>query len=426
MITPIRDLITERTILPRLPWLLIADLVGLSIAIYLVVLQIDYEALEFSKRLFLLLLGAFSLNARFLLNQFKSIETLLRKQRPLMLLAPTLAAVTTLIMQAASRSYYSGRALLIFIIFWTLWMFAIRLFVKRYKSNLSLLIIHPASFDSELKDLSNVKLSYLDTPPTSFKDHNIVMIDPAATYSREWLQWLAHADMYGIRTLSAPLVIETLTRRIPINMLHGVWAFEILAGRSNYHFWKRLFDVLAVILLSPFLFILGLAVSLLIASDRSGPVFFWQERVGKNGKPFRMVKFRTMRADSEEDGAAFAQVDDPRIIPMGKFLRKTRIDEIPQFWNVFRGEMSIIGPRPEQTTFADFYEKEIPLYELRHNVRPGITGWAQVMHGYTASTDETKDKLCYDFYYVKHVSPELDLRIVYQTFHTVLSFFGAR
>lgn len=426
MITPIRELITRQTILPRLPWLLISDLIGLSVTIYLVILQIDYESVEFAKRLFILLLVAFGLNTRFLLGQFKSIETLLRKQRAFMLLVPSLAALTTLFVQAAGRSYYSGRALIIFVAFWTLWMLALRLVLKRYKTQLNLLIIHPASFDKELNDVSDIKLSYLNNPPKSFKHHNIVLIDPAATYSKEWLQWLAHADMYGIRTLSAPLVIETLTRRIPINMLHGVWAFEILAGRSSYHMWKRAFDVIAVVLLSPFLLLLGLIVSLLIASDRSGPILFWQERVGKNGQPFRMVKFRTMRQNAEEDGAMFATVDDPRIIPMGKLLRKSRIDEIPQFWNVLRGEMSIIGPRPEQTSFAEFYEKEIPLYELRHNVRPGITGWAQVMHGYTSSTDETKDKLCYDFYYVKHVSPELDLRIVFQTFQTLVSFFGAR
>ena len=139
-----------------------------------------------------------------------------------------------------------------------------------------------------------------------------------------------------------------------------------------------------------------------------------------------MLKFRTMRENAEINGSAFAEENDPRVTKLGKWLRKTRMDEIPQFWNVLRGDMSIIGPRPEQIGFAAQFAQDIPLYELRHNVKPGITGWAQVMQGYAAGTDETKVKLCYDFYYVKHVSLGLDLIIIFQTFQTILTFFGAR
>jgi lipopolysaccharide/colanic/teichoic acid biosynthesis glycosyltransferase len=133
-----------------------------------------------------------------------------------------------------------------------------------------------------------------------------------------------------------------------------------------------------------------------------------------------------MKQNSEENGAAFASHGDPRVTKTGQFLRKFRLDEIPQFWNVLKGDMSIIGPRPEQAGFAREFEEDIPLYALRHNVRPGITGWAQVMQGYAATVSETREKLCYDFYYVKHCSLGLDIRIVYLTIHTILTGFGSR
>src|SRR5690606_8449600 len=144
------------------------------------------------------------------------------------------------------------------------------------------------------------------------------------------------------------------------------------------------------------------------------------------GRPFRMVKFRTMRLDAEAGGAAFAANGDARITKTGRFLRKFRLDELPQFWNVLRGQMSIIGPRPEQVAFARDFEGEIPLYGLRHSVPPGITGWAQVTQGYAASADETLEKLRYDIYYIKHLSLVTDVKVLLRTAATVLTGFGAR
>lgn len=422
----IQKTISSNFNVPKLPRLGFIDYLGLSLACLLVYFQIASKVDLADKQGFIFVLSLASFNAHFLLNQFKSIETLLHKQRTLTLFIPTLAALSTLVIQALSRSYYSGYALGIFLLFWTAWMLVIRLIYQHYAAPLKLAVIHPASFLTELEHASKVDLTYFSTPPKSFEDIDFVILDPAANYSKDWLLWLAHADMYGVRTLSAPLVIETLTRRIPINMLHGQWAFEILAGRNSYHSWKRMFDLLGVILLSPLLLALAAIVSIFIYLEDRGPVFFWQERAGTKGKPFQMLKFRTMKPNAEANGSAFAEQNDPRITRLGKWLRKTRIDEIPQFWNVLIGEMSIIGPRPEQVSFAEQFAKDIPLYDLRHNVKPGITGWAQVMQGYAAGTDETKIKLCYDFYYVKHVSLGLDLRIIYQTFQTILTFFGAR
>lgn len=411
---------------PKLPRLGFIDYLGLALACLLAYWQIATRSDANQGQSFLFILILASLNAHFLLNQLKSIETLLQKQRTLTLFIPSFAALSTLVIQALSRSYYSGRALLLFIIFWTIWMLASRLLYQHFMPPLKLAIIHPASFVAELERESKIELSYLSVPPKSFEGIDFVVIDPASNYSKDWLQWLAHADIYGVRSLSAPLVIETLTRRIPINMLKGEWAFEILAGRNSYLGWKRLFDLLGVVLLSPFLLLLAAFISIAIYLDDPGTVFFWQERCGKKGKPFQMLKFRTMRENAEINGSAFAEENDPRVTKLGKWLRKTRMDEIPQFWNVLRGDMSIIGPRPEQIGFAAQFAQDIPLYELRHNVKPGITGWAQVMQGYAAGTDETKVKLCYDFYYVKHVSLGLDLRIIFQTFQTILTFFGAR
>jgi lipopolysaccharide/colanic/teichoic acid biosynthesis glycosyltransferase len=426
MFIELRRYLTHRERIIKLPWLLILDGVGLALALLLVFVQIETKIQERDGRVFIILLAVFALNARLFLGQMKSLETALGKNRTLLLLAPTLASLSTLVVQALSRSYYSGTALVIFTALWSLWILLMRFIYQRHRPILKLLIIDPCDFRTELKDLYRTRITALQEPPKRFRGYDVVVVDPARTYSNEWLQWLAHADMSGVRTMSAPIVIETLARRVPVNMLHGVWAFEILNGTSIYGIWKRLLDIVAVILLSPFLLLLAGIVALVVYFDTGAPVLFRQKRLGRNGVAFTMVKFRTMTQNSEENGAAFASHGDPRVTKTGQFLRKFRLDEIPQFWNVLKGDMSIIGPRPEQAGFAREFEEDIPLYALRHNVRPGITGWAQVMQGYAATVDETREKLCYDFYYVKHCSLGLDLRIVGLTLHTILTGFGSR
>ena len=410
----------------RLPWLALLDFAGLGLTLLLVLMQVGERTSTPEGRVFVLLLAAFGLNARFFLGQLKSLTTLLNKYRLLTLAAPLLAAVSTLVVQALSRSYYSGRALVIYTVFWSVWLVLARLAYKQFAPPLRVLLIEPASFTQDFERIPKVELGHFSSPPQSFKGWDVAVIDPSVTYSKEWLQWFAHADMYGVRTLSAPTVLETLLMRIPVNMLHGLWAFEILAKRSQYAFWKRFFDLATVILGAPIILLVSAIVAIVVYFDSGAPVLFWQQRVGKNGEPFMLVKFRTMRTDSEKTGAAFASQGDPRVTKTGAFLRKFRLDEIPQFWNVLRGEMSVIGPRPEQLGFAETFKEEIPLYDLRHNVEPGITGWAQVMQGYAADTDETREKLCFDFYYVKHYSFGLDIRVVYKTILTVLTGFGAR
>ena len=157
-----------------------------------------------------------------------------------------------------------------------------------------------------------------------------------------------------------------------------------------------------------------------------GPIFFCQTRVGRKGRPFCIYKFRTMRVDAEANGAVWATKNDSRITALGRFMRKTRLDEIPQLWNVLRGDMAFVGPRPERPEFVQWLAKEIPYYELRHMVRPGITGWAQVRYQYGASLEETKQKLEYDLYYIKYRSIGLDLLIIFETVKTIILRRGAQ
>ncbi|MBP7963582.1 MAG: sugar transferase [Caldilineaceae bacterium] len=156
-----------------------------------------------------------------------------------------------------------------------------------------------------------------------------------------------------------------------------------------------------------------------------GDLFYWQERVGKDGRLFRMVKFRSMIMNAEADtGPVWAQENDARITPIGHFLRKSRLDEMPQFWNVLKGEMSLVGPRPERPEFVESLVEEIPEFQSRHVVKPGITGWAQVNHRYVASVDDTLIKLQYDLYYIEHQGGRLDTEIVSKTVRVVLAMQG--
>jgi sugar transferase (PEP-CTERM system associated) len=164
-----------------------------------------------------------------------------------------------------------------------------------------------------------------------------------------------------------------------------------------------------------------------IKLDSPGPVFYRQERVGKNGVPFEIVKLRTMTVDAEKEGTPrWATVGDVRVTRIGALLRRTRIDELPQLINVLKGEMSLVGPRPERPAFVDAFERQIPLYAIRHSVRPGLTGWAQINYRYGASLDDAKRKLEYDLFYVKNHSVVLDIAIMLQTARVVLWLQGGR
>lgn len=195
---------------------------------------------------------------------------------------------------------------------------------------------------------------------------------------------------------------------------------------NSYLRVKRALDLLTIMIVLPIAASIMVITAIIIKLDSSGTVFFWQKRVGLNGKVFNMLKFRSMTTNTDQYGSHFAQSNDSRVTHVGKFIRKFRIDELPQLWNVIRGDMSIIGPRPEQESFANEFNRTIPNYSMRHLVLPGITGLAQTEQGYVADQNGTVTKLTYDLYYIKNLSFMTDLQIILKTIYTVLTGFGAR
>ena len=208
----------------------------------------------------------------------------------------------------------------------------------------------------------------------------------------------------------------------PSNFLYSE-GFRI---RASQQFTRQVVSIcvaaFGLLLFLPFFPLVVLAVKL----SSSGPIFFRQTRVGMGGRNFEVLKFRTMFTDAEAGGAKWATKNDPRVTKVGMFLRKTRIDEIPQLWNVLRGDMGFVGPRPERPEFVAWLSEELPFYYLRTLIRPGLTGWAQVRFGYGATLAETKEKLEYDLYYIKHMSLGLDLLIMFETVKTILRRRGAQ
>ena len=208
----------------------------------------------------------------------------------------------------------------------------------------------------------------------------------------------------------------------PSNFLYSE-GFRI---RASQQFTRQVVSICAaafgLLVFLPFFPLVVLAVKL----SSKGPLFFRQTRVGMGGRNFDVIKFRTMFTDAEAGGAKWATKNDPRVTKVGMFLRKTRIDEIPQLWNVLRGDMGFVGPRPERPEFVKWLSEELPFYYLRTLIRPGLTGWAQVRYGYGATLAETKEKLEYDLYYIKHMSLGLDLLIMFETIKTIVRRRGAQ
>lgn len=223
-------------------------------------------------------------------------------------------------------------------------------------------------------------------------------------------------------------VYETSTYRLPVQFTEKDFYKYFPFSRSNqnklYVYSIRLFDILVSIV---GLLVGVLLLPLLIIGNflgNKGPLFYSQERVGKNGIPFKIHKFRSMVTNAEANGAVFASANDTRITPFGKFLRKSRIDEFPQFLNILKGDMGVIGPRPERPVFVQQIAEIMPFYQTRHVIKPGLTGWAQVKHSYGETIEDSLIKLQYDLYYIKNRSLFLDLNIVIKTLSTVLFFRG--
>ncbi len=223
--------------------------------------------------------------------------------------------------------------------------------------------------------------------------------------------------------------IERETGRVDLDTLNPSWLIfsdGFSSGRAISSAAKRFFDITVSVLLLLLTAPIIVLFALLIRIDSRGPAFFRQARVGLYGEVFDVIKLRSMRTDAEVNGAQFAQKDDPRVTRIGRFIRKTRIDELPQTWSVLKGQMSFVGPRPERPEFVTELNEQLPYYAERHMVKPGITGWAQINYPYGASMEDSRHKLEYDLYYAKNYTPFLDLLILLQTLRVVLWHEGAR
>jgi len=232
----------------------------------------------------------------------------------------------------------------------------------------------------------------------------------------------------GFKIRDYTQVYEELLLRVPIQFVGKDFYKYFPFSRSNenklYIFFQRGFDVIVAILGLMFGLLILPLISVGNLIGNKGPLFYSQERVGRNSKPFRIIKLRTMIVNAEKDGVKWAKKDDIRITAFGKFLRRSRLDEIPQFYNVIKGEMSVIGPRPERPFFVNELSRIIPFYETRHIIKPGLTGWAQVNTRYGSSIDDSLTKLQYDLYYIKHRSIFLDFSISIKTLSTILYYRG--
>ena len=243
------------------------------------------------------------------------------------------------------------------------------------------------------------------------------------------LKDLLRVKTAGVHVNDFSSFLERETGRVDLDTLNPSWLIfsdGFSSGRALSSVAKRLFDIAVSGVLLLLSFPLIALFALLVKLDSRGPAFFRQQRIGLYGQPFTLLKLRSMRTDAEAGGAQWASEDDPRITRLGRFIRKVRIDELPQVWTVLRGRMSFVGPRPEVPQFVEDLENRLPYYAERHMVKPGITGWAQINYPYGASIEDSRRKLEYDLYYAKNYTPFLDLLILLQTLRVVLWPEGAR
>lgn len=294
----------------------------------------------------------------------------------------------------------------------------------------------------ELKDLSNTfkvnpYLGYEPVMVLSSVDHNLseiiqknsvhlIVAAKSILANEKAAKQFYEVLPSGVSIIDFETFYESLVEKIPIYLITETWFLENLReiNKKLFEKFKRICDIAGAIVLGIPTILLLPFIALLIKIESAGPVFYKQKRVGKNEKIFEITKFRTMVRDAEKDGAKWAAEKDSRITKVGKFLRKTRLDELPQLINILKGEMSFIGPRPERPEFVEELKKEIPHYSMRHLIKPGLSGWAQIKFAYAASVEDAMEKLQYDLYYIKNRSVVLDLAIAAKTVALLMSRKG--
>ncbi|HEX5413753.1 MAG TPA: sugar transferase [Terriglobia bacterium] len=285
----------------------------------------------------------------------------------------------------------------------------------------------PAGTQSETNSLQDGPGELQDVVASLRPD--IIVLEPSAALDPGTARALIDARFSGVAVLDFPTAFQMLSGKLPLNHMDGQWflsaqGFQFFESNIAVRV-KRLLDLgLAFALLvitAPLLPLIALGIKL----SSKGPAFYIQERVGRSGQIFRLFKFRTMSVGADTAGL-WTMKNDPRVFPFGRFLRLTRLDELPQLVNVLKGDMSFVGPRPESLLLVDLYRREIPYYNLRSAVRPGITGWAQINYPYGSSVQDAVEKLKYDLHYIQHLSLLLDIQIVLRTIRTVLGRQGSQ
>ncbi|MFA6031740.1 MAG: sugar transferase [Myxococcota bacterium] len=308
----------------------------------------------------------------------------------------------------------------------TLWYFGLSLATRRLDAYR--LGIIPGGGVDKLEAIAGVNWQWIHSPGDIVQYLNGVVVDLRADLSDDWERFIADCALSGTPVYHVKQISESLTGRVEIEHLS-----ENTLGSLNpnqaYLKIKQAVDWITALSVLVILSPLFLMVALAIRLESTGPSLFRQDRMGYGGSVYSVYKFRTMKVATVSGDAresAITKTGDARITRLGQFLRRSRIDELPQVINILRGEMSWIGPRPEALVLSNWYEAELPFYRYRHIVRPGITGWAQVNQGHVAAVEDVLEKLHYDFYYIKNFSPWLDLLIVFRTVQTMLTGFGAR
>ena len=262
------------------------------------------------------------------------------------------------------------------------------------------------------------------------KKATMILLLPDAPIDDDIAHDLLEAKLRGSMVVDIRSFYEHVVQRLPLSQITDEWLLQnegfSLNTRGSLRRLKRVLDMLiSLMLLIPATPVM-LLTALIVRLESPGPVIYRQERVGLFEKEFTVYKFRSMRADAEKNGAVWASANDARVTRFGRFIRKVRIDELPQIWNILKGDMSFIGPRPERMAFVQELKKTIPYYSVRHSVKPGLTGWAQVCYPYGASAEDARRKLEYDLYYIKNMSILLDIHIILKTIGVVLFPKGAR
>ena len=328
-----------------------------------------------------------------------------------------------------SRIHYSGYMLASSFVISLLWFYGTYFWSLRARRPKFAII--PGGAASGLVNLPDAKWTLLEDPHLNGHANSGVVADLREAFSPEWERFITDISLAGVPVYHCKQVYETLTGRVAIEQLSENTFGSLVPGLA-YIGAKRIVDFIAALVLLPLFAPLFGLIGLVIRHDSPGPVLFRQKRMGYRGQTFTVYKFRTMFHEPGEQQDAVAphrfmtRDNDDRITRVGRWLRKWRLDEFPQMFNVLRGEMSFIGQRPEAVALSRWYEDDLPFYRYRHIVRPGITGWAQINQGHVTDKDLVLGKLHYDFYYIKNFSPWLDALITLKTVVIMMRGIGAR